>query len=688
MSNYIIPIFNSIIKKHTHNLVATLIILFLGILFHKNYINEFPSHKHAWAQSDRYALAKGFVNNNLNLFKPETFVLNHQFPDDWKSPSETSITAVDFPIHDYIPAVFMKASGISSPWIFKTYILCYSFIGLFYLFKLANLLTKSFFKSIFILILASTSPLFVYYQGGFLPTIPSLANAFIGVYFYVKHLSFNKNTDFNKSILFLTLGTLSRTTFAIPLIAILGIELLRILQKKTKIIPKIIPVLLSISIILFYVFYNAHLRNKYGSIFLNHLLPAENFQQFIDILKIIKDKWLTHYFSIVHYSVLIFLLVLAFYYSTWKKIKIEKETLTVLLLISILFVGNILFTLLMFRQFSAHDYYFLDTFFLPITLLFILALSLIPLPKFKLSPILYSLLIILTSVPLISNAQATQKEIRKTGSWDRVYATINNFKDAEKYLDSLKIPKNAKLLVLDAYAPNIPFILMNRKGYAILSTNKERIQDALTWEYDYIIVQNEFFISDIYTPYNDFISKTKIIWNNGRISICKLNESEINQSLMEYIGLNEMNPIVEKKMNYDSPNTDSWENLNSTEEFYFSGKKCGILSSDMTYGLTYKTKNLPVIRSKNSFLLFQSYFFHDDSFTDVELVLSIHENGENIYYKTYNLKHLLKNKNSWEKVNLTFELPKVNRNDYEFSLFLWNTGNTKLYVDDFEFKIY
>ena len=110
-------------KQKYSKVLALMIIVFLGVLFQKSYINEFPSYTHAWAQSDRFALAKGFVNNDLNFLKPETFVLNHQFPDDWKVPSKESITAVDFPIHDYIPAVFMKLSGNSSPWIFRIYTL-------------------------------------------------------------------------------------------------------------------------------------------------------------------------------------------------------------------------------------------------------------------------------------------------------------------------------------------------------------------------------------------------------------------------------------------------------------------------------------------------------------------------------------------------------------------------------------
>ena len=36
--------------------------------FQRNNLNEFPSYIHSWAQSDYYALSKGFVRNNLNFF--------------------------------------------------------------------------------------------------------------------------------------------------------------------------------------------------------------------------------------------------------------------------------------------------------------------------------------------------------------------------------------------------------------------------------------------------------------------------------------------------------------------------------------------------------------------------------------------------------------------------------------------
>jgi RsiW-degrading membrane proteinase PrsW (M82 family) len=139
--------------------------------------------------------------------------------------------------------------------------------------KLSYAITKDYIKSIFVVIFTATSPVYVYYQVGFLPTIPSLSNAITGIYFYYRYLKKNKNKHFIISMLFLTLAALSRTTVAIPLIAVLGIELIRLIKKGINLLPKLFPVSISILSLLSYLFYNGYLRETYGSIFLNHILP-------------------------------------------------------------------------------------------------------------------------------------------------------------------------------------------------------------------------------------------------------------------------------------------------------------------------------------------------------------------------------------------------------------------------------
>lgn len=673
-------------KKKALYFRSIFVILFFGIIFHYKGINDFPSYRHAWAQADRYALALGFLNNNLNFFKPETYVLNHQFPNWWRVPSKESITAVDFPIHDYIPAILMKVSSSKSPFIFRLYLLLYSFIGLFYLFRLSYLFTNDFYKSIFILLFAGTAPVFVYYQDSFLPTIPCLSNAMIGVYFFSKYLFSQKNKHFSYSIAFFTLAALSRTTFIIPLIAMLFLEFVSIVRKKTDYRKKIAPVLISFFILLVFFFYNTWLRKQYGSNFLNSLMPASSFEEFKTILKIVYERWATHYFSIWHY-VFFFLSALIVFIKGIKKKIVKREVGIIFFFCLITLMGSLFFFVSMAKQFPDHDYYFLDAFFLPLIIISILLVAQLPRLKIKNRTIAYPVFTGLLAIPLILNAVNSQNQIRATNYWDKTATTIYNFNGADLFLDSLRIPPNAKILVLDAVAPNIPFILMNRKGYAVIIPNKENIKNALTWNYDYIVFQNEFFLSDIYSSYPEIISEIKKINTNKKISICikRIGAS----SLSGFMGLNEgVLPVFSAKINFDSiANEQSWENKEYTDSIFVSSKNAGKLSGDAIYGLTYRIKNLELVLNRSRTLWLKSFFLQND-FKSCEIVVSINENGKTVYYKSYDLADILKQKNNWETIDLMFQLPVVKSRDSELSLYLWNTGKKNLFIDDFEFSLY
>lgn len=674
-------------EKKISDTTAILIIVFLGVLFQKNYINDFPSHIHAWAQSDRYALSLGFLDNGLSFFKPQTFVYNHQFPDNWTVPSENAITAVDFPIHDYIPALLMKISGNTSPWIFRLYILLYSFFGLFFLFKLSYAVTKDYVKAVLILVFAATSPIYVYYQGGFLPTIPSLSNAIIGIYFYYRFLKEAKNKDFWLSILLLTLAALSRTTFAIPIFAVLAIEFIRILKKETDLVSKLIPVGISIFSLLSYLLYNGYLREKYGSIFLNHLMLPDSIGQAKEIIIYVFDHWIFQYFTRPHYLIFISVILVSVYFIAIRKSRIQKTIVYFGLLTITYLFGCVLFAFLMLKQFHAHDYYFLDTFFLPIVMSLISILSLIPLAEKRILKIVTITSICFISILFILQPIKSQEKRRETGFWDRTEATINNYRNSSTYLDSLGIPKSSKILVIDAIAPNIPFILMHRKGYAIMNTSQENIEEALIWNYDYIVLQNEFFLSHVYSVYPEIITKITKIADNGNLSICTHSDSILDQTLTGFLGFDDQSPVFESIITYDTIRDNLWKNTQSTSELSYSGNSCGILSRDMVYGLTFKTHQLEALtKSKRTLLL--SSFFRSDGANDCGIVVSISENGKNTYYKTFNLQKLLTKQGEWEKVNLIFQLPKITSEDYEFGLYIVNSGKIELYIDDFGFKLY
>lgn len=443
----------------------------------------------------------GFINNGLDLFHPETLIYNKQFPNWWTYAHENTITSVDFPIMEYVVAIIMKITGNTSPWIFRMCTFVVALLGMFYLFKVALLITNDILKSLLVTSVAMTSPVYAYYFNGFIPGIPALTFAIIALYFYIKYLNDDKLRFFSLFMLFITLSVLIRTSFAVIWIAMLGFEFLRILRKETKLLDKLIPVIVSIVVFFSYYLWNRHLASENGTLFLGNLMPADDWNEFSDIMARTKNNWQYHYFRKVHYQLFVIVIVSALCFFIWKRIKIRKrigadkniKSLSLWILVAVSFFGYLLFTIAMARQFPNHDYYFIDTFFLPVLLLLTMSLNVLP----KINNSKCGIVFLVTSVIFVSvmlkDVDETQKQRRRNYWSPASERTIRNYRDSEQFLDSIGVAKDAKILTLWAYPQNTPFVLMNRKGFAVMKYDKELVDVAMTFDYDYVIVENEIY---------------------------------------------------------------------------------------------------------------------------------------------------------------------------------------------------
>ncbi len=668
--------------------IIFLVILVTGLFYHYKYLNEFPSHIHAWAQSDRYALSLGFIENGLNFFKPQTFVLNHQFPDNWKNPSDITITAVNFPIHEFIVAIIMRVTGNNSPLIFRLYIFIYSLFGLYFLFKLSYLFTKNYLRSLIILLFASTAPLFVYYQGSFLPTIPSLSNAIIGLYFYFSFIKQNKIGYFHKAIFFLTLASLSRMTFAIPLISLAGNEFIRFLRKDSLLKPKILPLLISFVTILLFEAYSSHLRNTYGSIFLNNFLPVESLQAAFEILRMVYENWGYHYFTIWHYLFIATTIIVLVHFIFKKSVRLKHHiSLNILFYILIHFTGCFMFAGLMLRQFPLHDYYFLDTFFLPVLITLILIFSEIPFIKKSVFKITSGVFICVMIFFMFFRSNHVQQKRHKTGDWDQIRSTIENFQNSDNLLDSLHIAKDARILVLDAMAPNIPFILMKRKGYFLMPPSKENLKTALQWNYDFIIYQNENFITKIYNNYPEIIRHLQIYGFNDKITICKYSAEINTRTILNYLTIDEDSPLFEIRSDFDSIPLPKLKNIDTTSLHAFSGNYSGYIDSSKTYAFSLNVKQVPKINKGFRIIQFSAQFMQNDP-THFETVCILKNKDKIVYRKSYNVGKRITNQNKWYPVQQYFYLPQIKNGNHEMNFYFWNTGKNSIFIDDIDLKIF
>lgn len=448
----------------------------------------------------------------------------------------------------------------------------------------------------------------------------------------------------------------------------------------------LIPVLFSILIISINFSYNTILRSQYGSMFLGDIIVPGSWEELISIVKVIQKKWLFQYFTRYQYvlmgAVFIFGVVFGLCGRGTKNYRINF-----LLYLVIVLVGIFAYALLMFRQFEAHDYYFLDTFFIPIIVSISVIIHFIPTASFKNAVYFYILIVIGLSIPTVLSSKNIYQERGEFGFWNRARMTIENFKGANIFLDSLEIKHESKLLVLDAYAPNIPFILMNRPGYAIMTTSEENIAESLDWDYDFVVYQNEFFLSDIYVNYPQIIDELKIIGSNGKITICQRENTSENISLINWLGIEEDDIIFKDSLIYKSATNSAWKNI-FYDDVTYRRNSVGYLSANTDFGMTYKPEEFPYLIGKSRLLLVSGRVLSENAITNSYLVVSIKVADVQEYYKLFDLASFNKIKGHWNDFNLMYFLPSLKDDNYKFAMYIWNQGGNELWYDDIIIELY
>ena len=674
-------------KVSYHKYIVLFIIIAISFAFQFKNLNEFPQYKHSWAQSDRYALAIGFINNGGDFFHPQSFIYNNQFPDGYfLKIFNTTITSVDFPIYDYMVSIIMRVFGTTDPWCFRIFVFLYSIIGLFFLYKLTTLFTNSIIKSIGVVLFAISSPTFLYYQAGFLPTIPSLANCVIALYFLFSFYKFGDKKNYYISIFFLTLATLARLPFAIVLIAVICMEILYVFKNKKTYLFKWIPIVFSVVFVFSYYLYNTKLRAEHGSLFLNYIIPASNWQHLKEFIKVICDKWMFKYFSLIHYFLLVFLGIIFICKIIYNKNSMTELHKKLFVLCLILFFGCTLYYLLMAFQFLNHDYYFLDTFYLPIVCTALLLIVFLPAIEHQKIKFVLVSVFLMVFIPAFLYAKKIQKAEKTELGFTVQKTTAENFKDADKFLDAIKIPKDSKILVLAADGPNNPFILMKRKGFSMIYTEQDKIEAALKWPYDYVVVENSKLMNIIYSVYPNITNQLLKIASNNDISVFVKKTNNERSDLSAFFNLNTKQMIYRDRINFNKFRKKSnWTSPLSS--FSFSGNMSGFVRPHNDFGFSHRIKKFAPLNLNSSILRVEGYFMSKSKLKQCLMCVTIKSEDKDILFLTYDLSQL-EIDNHFNKQQILFYLPKIKNIDFELTTFIWNTGKNKLFYDDFEVAIF
>jgi Dolichyl-phosphate-mannose-protein mannosyltransferase len=648
------------------------------------YLFDFPGYIHGWAQVDRYALSMGFLRNGFDLLHPETMVYNPIYPNDLLVQGATTLTAVDFPIHDYLVALVMKLTGIQSPWLFRVYVIVAGCVGLFYLGKLARLILQDELKAFFVVAFAALSPVFVYYQGSLLPSVPSLALTIAGVYCYFLFRAKESNRFFHVSMVLLALALLSRTTFVIPFVAVLGMEFLSVVKTRMIAWKRYVLVLPIIGLFFLYRWHNDVLRNEYGSMFLHRLIPAESREEVWFLLNYIWEHWRFAYFSSIHYwalALIAFTVLLLFVAR-----KIQKQSRSSLLAFTgIYLLGCLLFAVAMLKQFQDHDYYFLDTFYLPFVLLLVGLLSFLPNAQHRLQKAIYLMVLGSFIAFAFRMPQRSQRNRHEAGVNNRLQNTIENFTGSAEYLDSLGVSRSAIVLVIDAVAPNVPLTLMERKGLVVLFSPKGMIEHAFNWNFDYIVFQNEYFMDFVYRGYPEILQKIRKIGSNGRITVCVRDEGN-SQSLDAFLGWTG-SIFMEEFMDFEAGNTLKWKGYQTTGTTSHSGLQAACFTKDNSSGLTMEWDDLN--ESETHYHPAKlSMWIRSDEAIHTNMICRMTADEKEVYYEIRSLKDVAVPSTEWQLVEFSLVLPPFDAQDNRLSIYMDNAEPSTLFYDDVQLRIF
>lgn len=668
--------------KRITNSIALLLIITITVIFQGKHLNEVPAYTHTWAQNDRLALANGFVRNDLNFFKPENYILNHQFPRNWTYPSYSTVTAVEFPIHDYVPAVFMKLLGTNEPWVFHLYILLYSIVGMYFLYLLAEKICDSQIKALLVVLFAITSPAYTFYQGGFLPTIPSISNTIIALYCYSLYYENQSRKWFKWALFFFTLATLARLTFVIPFLAVLGFELIRIFQKKAKFWPNVLGVAVSFVIIITAKLYNGFLREKYGSDFLNELLPAANWEEMKIVLTQMWDNMVLVYFSVKHYFLLFLLIVLVGIAFLIKEKRKENPFAGWWIICLFWFIGVCVFWVAMAKQFYAHDYYFLDTFYLPTVFFVMLSLALLPKPQWQNGNAILALFVAYFGIVAFQETATFQKERRLYVANDRFTGSVINFTGSDEFLTKSGVGREDTILVIHAYGPNIPFVLMNRVGLAVVGKNPVDIKTGMDWKWDYVVFQKPYFMEDVYAIYPQILDQVESIATNENLILCKRKTDTVPQSLMGFMGIKDSYKTI--RTNFES--ADSLENVTVQIDPQNKENHIGLVGEKDVYGFSHDfTKQVGPDTKGRVFKIKGKFLRQNDN--PISIIVAYSNGNDLLYYQTIELSPLSK-ANEWTEKEFIVFLPQRRSVKDKLSFYVHNPNKNVVLLDDFEFKFY
>jgi hypothetical protein len=283
--------------------------------------------------------------------------------------------------------------------------------------------------------------------------------------------------------------------------------------------------------------------------------------------------------------------------------------------------------------------------------------------------------------------QRSQGSRHQMGVNDRTQNTIENFTGSSIFLDELGVSRDAVVLVVDAVAPNLPLTLMDRKGLVVIHTPKWMVEHAFnTWTFDFVVFQNEYFLDNVYRDYPEILSRVEVVGSNGRITVCRRAEGN-TQSLDHFLGMSLGAAWIDERMGFEDADSLRWRGYRLTGDAVFEGKGAACCTPDYSSGLTMEWDGFhDASDGYHPAWVSLEFLSSEEIHTDVVVWMSVDD--KEVYNEVRSLRDFMKPDSAWQRVDLSFVLPPLNRPNTKLSCYLTNREPSLLYYDNFHFSIF
>lgn len=643
---------------------------YLGVLFlllffflHWSFIEDSPNASNTFAQSNAYSISLGYVQNNLNFFKPENQTdraLLSEFQGKLDPHYSQALTPSPA-IHSYIPAVFMKLFQTNSPWIYRMYTLIWGFVGLYFLFLISLRASNHVGKSLFLVLFVGTLPLFAFYQSNFLPSVPALASAFIGIYHFMNYWNSHQKTALFKGIFWLLFACASSFSYGFVLLALVFATATAQFQNGTlskKIFWPIVAGTAGIALCLFYLQF-FHLPSS-SNLFVELNQGPETPDALLSNNSLV---WNHLYFTKLHKY--IFLVLAGYFLVNYFQNRYVPSPKTQKIRLFVLVLGGVvLLQLIGFeKHLLEHDYFALDLLLLPFALIFMLLLTHLQWPKKYTFRTWYWAIPLLISFILIGEGNYGQVLRRRDAERTAQQTQSHNYLGSDLLLNELKIPQNAPIVIISGpkiLAPQIPLIEMHHRGI-VLPATPTVLKNLLHSKADYFVFET-IWLPAINTMLPEFQWKTDLVGSNGTISV--------------YTRSNRMPPLQIDLGNY------------LKEKSKESGRPAYPIqvAAENPFPATYTFEDLKLFNRPRK-LVFSALLYAENKPTG-DWVLSLKNGDQHVEYISVGIGAFPFQANTWNAIAFELQIPAVTQPISEAGFYVWNKDNQQFQLDQVKFVVY